>query len=193
MGCWLLLVLAWKISKTLFEILIILFRFGRPIAGYINFNLASITSTIRDLSYNSKLGVAMHEMTHVLGFSYGRLDDFRDENGTRIPLNQTTLISRVNDKRVIKIITPTVLAVVRFFLGGFNLKAREHFDCPYLDGVEIEDQGGNGTARSHWEKRILNNEYMIGTSSDQPVFSQFTLAFLQDSGWYTGWYFVKKT
>lgn len=50
----------------------------------------------------------------------------------------------------------------------------------------MEDQGGDGTARSHWEKRILNNEYMVGTSSDYPVFSQFTLALLQDSGWYTG-------
>ena len=30
-----------------------------------------------------------------------------------------------------------------------------HFGCDSLQGVELENQGGQGTAMDHWEKRIL--------------------------------------
>jgi hypothetical protein len=50
--------------------------------------------------------------------------------------------------------------------------------------VELEDGGGSGTALSHWKKRVFLNEFMTGTSSDNPVKSPFTLALLQDTGHY---------
>jgi hypothetical protein len=53
-----------------------------------------------------------------------------------------------------------------------------------MQGVELENQGGSGTAFSHWEKRTANNEYMTGTASRNPVFSDLTLALLEDTGWY---------
>lgn len=34
-------------------------------------------------------------------------------------------------------------------------EARRHFNCSDLEGAELEDQGGEGTALTHWEKRIL--------------------------------------
>lgn len=34
-------------------------------------------------------------------------------------------------------------------------EARRHFNCSKLEGAELEDQGGEGTALTHWEKRIL--------------------------------------
>ena len=34
-------------------------------------------------------------------------------------------------------------------------EGRDHFNCTVLEGVELENQGGLGTAFSHWEKRIL--------------------------------------
>lgn len=34
-------------------------------------------------------------------------------------------------------------------------EARKHFNCDLLEGAELEDQGGDGTALTHWEKRIL--------------------------------------
>lgn len=48
----------------------------------------------------------------------------------------------------------------------------------------MENQGGSGTMNSHWEKRVVNNEYMTGTASRNPVFSELTLSLLEDSGWY---------
>ena len=41
-------------------------------------------------------------------------------------------------------VTPRVVAEVR-----------RHFNCNQLEGAELEDQGGEGTALTHWEKRIL--------------------------------------
>ena len=39
--------------------------------------------------------------------------------------------------------------------GGMGVcQAREFFDCDTLDGMELEDQGGDGTALAHWEQRI---------------------------------------
>ena len=39
-------------------------------------------------------------------------------------------------------------------------EARDHFNCSSLAGLELENQGGSGTALSHWEKRILGVKKM---------------------------------
>ena len=36
---------------------------------------------------------------------------------------------------------------------------RRHFGCSKLEGVQLEDQGGSGTAASHWEERLLIVNY----------------------------------
>jgi hypothetical protein len=62
--------------------------------------------------------------------------------------------------------------------------ARKHFSCDSLDAVELEHFGGLGSAFSHWSKRILNTEFMIADSYGENFISNFTLALLEDSGWY---------
>lgn len=37
----------------------------------------------------------------------------------------------------------------------FQEEARKHFNCPILEGMELENQGGTGTELNHWEKRLL--------------------------------------
>ena len=34
-------------------------------------------------------------------------------------------------------------------------EGRAHFGYPEMKGVELENQGGEGTALQHWEKRLL--------------------------------------
>ena len=64
-------------------------------------------------------------------------------------------------------------------------EVRRHFDCEKLEGAELEDQGGDGTALTHWEKRIFQNEAMTGTvHTKNPLYSRLTFALLEDSGWY---------
>ena len=64
-------------------------------------------------------------------------------------------------------------------------EVRRHFNCEKLEGAELEDQGGDGTALTHWEKRIFQNEAMTGTvHTKNPLYSRLTFALLEDSGWY---------
>ncbi|KAI0209622.1 Leishmanolysin-like peptidase [Lamellibrachia satsuma] len=63
-------------------------------------------------------------------------------------------------------------------------EARRHFGCDTLEGGELEDQGGEGTKGSHWEKRVFENEAMTGVLTQNPVFSRVTLALMEDTGWY---------
>lgn len=61
---------------------------------------------------------------------------------------------------------------------------KKHFFCEALEGIELEYFGGIGSAYSHWSKRILNTEFMIADSYGENYISNFTLALMEDSGWY---------
>ncbi|VDP44413.1 unnamed protein product [Heligmosomoides polygyrus] len=63
-------------------------------------------------------------------------------------------------------------------------EARKYFNCPTLEGAEVENQGGPGTTGSHWEKRVLENEAMSGVATQVYAVSRITLALFEDSGWY---------
>ena len=77
------------------------------------------------------------------------------------------------------IVTPRVIEEVR-----------RHFNCPSLEGAELEDQGLMGTHLTHWEKRIFENEAMTGTYTQNPVISRITLALMEDTGWYKANYLM---
>ena len=58
------------------------------------------------------------------------------------------------------LVTPAVVVsnatiVVLYFTAFSQAEGRRYFGCDSLEGVELENQGGPGTAGSHWEKRIL--------------------------------------
>jgi len=40
-------------------------------------------------------------------------------------------------------------------------EVRRHFSCPSLEGGELEDQGVNGTASTHWEKRVYEVNFAL--------------------------------
>ena len=48
------------------------------------------------------------------------------------------------ERKIEMIVTPRVIKEVR-----------AHFNCDELEGAELEDQGGDGTALTHWEKRVF--------------------------------------
>ena len=62
--------------------------------------------------------------------------------------------------------------------------ARNHYNCQSLTGVELEDNGGSGSASSHFERMSLFNEMMTASSFKDSSYSNFTLALLYDTGWY---------
>lgn len=49
----------------------------------------------------------------------------------------------------------------------------------------MEDEGGPGSAGSHWERTTFGNEGMTASDMAGPVFSKFTLMFFESTGWYS--------
>eukprot|EP01024_Parvocaulis_polyphysoides_P053029 TRINITY_DN52706_c0_g1_i1.p1 TRINITY_DN52706_c0_g1~~TRINITY_DN52706_c0_g1_i1.p1 ORF type:complete len:261 (-),score=42.51 TRINITY_DN52706_c0_g1_i1:1-783(-) len=68
--------------------------------------------------------------------------------------------------------------------------AKEIFGCDSLTSAPLEDEGGEGTAGSHWEKAIFNRELMLGgqTIQERSILSRMTLSLAEDSGWYVSNY-----
>ena len=63
--------------------------------------------------------------------------------------------------------------------------AKKYFNCSNIIGVELEDQGGDGSSGSHWEQRILLGDYMGAVIyQEEMAISEITLALLEDSTWY---------
>ena len=109
-------------------------------------------------------------MTHILGFSSFYFNFFKF-NFTQI------------DK----------YGIQRFYLKSPNVikVAKKYFNCSDIDGVELENDGGEGTVGSHWESRILLGEYMCGyIRTEEKVISEFTLAYLEDTGYYKANYYT---
>eukprot|EP00003_Mantamonas_plastica_P000300 TRINITY_DN1028_c0_g1_i4.p1 TRINITY_DN1028_c0_g1~~TRINITY_DN1028_c0_g1_i4.p1 ORF type:complete len:295 (+),score=58.79 TRINITY_DN1028_c0_g1_i4:899-1783(+) len=155
--------------------------YNRPICGHFNWgpNQLSSNTTHQEM----QLGVAMHEMTHVLGFSSSKYGEYRNWDILHTPrpsamvYRTVTRTNPVNQQlyNVDEIILPSVLS-----------KARDQFSCfnNQLTGVQLEDGGGSGTARSHWERRLFKDDYMAGSVPQRPVFSAVSLALLEDTGFY---------
>lgn len=63
-------------------------------------------------------------------------------------------------------------------------EAKNHFACTNISGVFLENEGGSSSAGSHFEKVLFGNEIMTGIITGYAILSKFTLAILEDSGWY---------
>ena len=118
--------------------------------------------------------IFLHELTHALGFLESMFPYF--PQGVDNILMQKEL--RGIQRTLIK--TPKVVET-----------ARKYFNCDRLEGLELENQGGEGSSMSHWEQRILLGEYMGAVIyQEEMAISEFTLAFLEDSGWYKPKYYT---
>jgi hypothetical protein len=153
---------------------------GRPIMGHINFSPRRIAPGATGDDLLKQHATVTHELIHVLGFEPDLFPTFLDASGQKhatpavvpqimwgSPADSTT------QKSTYKFVLPTV-----------QREARVYYGCPTLDGMELEDGGGSGSAGSHWEKRIVWNELMSPSLLGESLLSRLTAALLQDSGWY---------
>uniref|UniRef100_A0A8B9RPK4 Leishmanolysin-like peptidase n=1 Tax=Astyanax mexicanus TaxID=7994 RepID=A0A8B9RPK4_ASTMX len=169
----------------------------RPIAGYANLCPNMISTQLQE--FEGMLSTVKHEIIHALGFSAGLFAFYHDDDGKPLTprfasglpaFNETLGLYQWSD-RVIRrstrlwdirgrhmvrhevhlMVTPRVVE-----------EARRHFNCPILEGMELENQGGMGTELNHWEKRLLENEAMTGSHTQNRVFSRITLAIMEDTG-----------
>uniref|UniRef100_A0A8C2KRR2 Leishmanolysin-like peptidase n=1 Tax=Cyprinus carpio TaxID=7962 RepID=A0A8C2KRR2_CYPCA len=171
----------------------------RPIAGYANLCPNMISTQAQE--FEGMLSTVKHEIIHALGFSAGLFAFYHDDDGKPLTPRSASGLPAYNESlglyqwsdKVIK--RATRLWDIR---GGHMVRhtvhllatprvveeARRHFNCPILEGMELENQGGAGTEFNHWEKRLLENEAMTGSHTQNRVFSRITLAIMEDTGWY---------
>ena len=137
---------------------------NRPIMGFVLLN--------QHYSYNKKNAkdfltmLLLHEITHILVFSEPLFKHYKYSGEI--------------------ITTKTVNGINRTFISTSTVRniAAQHFGCSSIIGVELENQGGEGSAGSHWEARVMLGDYMISTDYPEIVISDISLALFQDSGWY---------
>ncbi|XP_059490130.1 leishmanolysin-like peptidase [Neocloeon triangulifer] len=171
----------------------------RPIAGHANLCPDSISTKPQELEI--LLSTVKHEILHALGFSSSLYAFYRDSDGNpltpridngKLVLNEK-LQTRQWSEKVIRTLTRkdwkvrggNITRMVQMVvLPKVVEEVRRHFGCDSLEGAELEDQGEEGTAMTHWEKRVFENEAMTGTHTQNPVYSRITLALMEDTGWY---------
>lgn len=142
-------------------------RDGRPTVGAYILNFAFLQPTvINEYLYFSTFA---HEFTHILGFSNDLFPRYVDGNGNKLGLSR--VVGQWNNFQTI--ILPSVVNY-----------AKSYFGCSSITGVPLEDNGGDGSAGSHWEKTFLPLEYMNPTVENPGIISNFTFSLLQGTGWY---------
>ena len=150
---------------------------GRPLAGLINFIPASLTNAEKRDQAIADLDVktGIHELCHALGYTAGFFGNYVDLTGVSRSDGLSIYYSSSLDKVVTKLVFPRALR-----------EARNYFGCQEMDGIEIEDDGGSGTAGTHWEKRVFYQEFIAGILTTSKTFvSSWTLAYFEDLGFYT--------
>ncbi len=124
----------------------------------------------------------IHEIMHIMGWSSSAFQYWQDsrKTGDSKLYDETTKTATLRGKSVTLVTTPEVVKT-----------ARSYFNCNTLEGLELEDQGGSGTAGSHWDERVAREDLMCGQIGGYKGLTVLSAAFFEDSGWYkitnNGW------
>lgn len=147
-----------------------------PFAGIMEFDLADAEQLDADGLWDE---VILHEMTHVLGFgtlweTLGLVETTSDDNGTPFwPFDD-------------------VVTDIRYIGEGanevFETEFPENFDLSDGLGIQVETDGGPGTAGGHWDEVLFDAELMTGYINESGNYlSEMTIASLEDLGYETIW------
>jgi hypothetical protein len=146
---------------------------NRPIVGHLTFKKGLFDGTLETARSDYMTWLALHELTHVLVFSESLYNFW--PSTTRLGGIDNVIGKKTRpDGTEMKIVkTPKILQL-----------GKTHFNCPDFDGLPLDYKGGQGTSGSHWSKRYMNTDYMIGDSYGENLISPLTLAMFEDSDWY---------
>jgi len=123
------------------------------------------------LTHKNNIYLTVHEMFHALCFTGANFQNFIDANGNTLQNHILTVPLNGINRTVLNV--EPLTSMLRAFYG-----------CSTLPGVFMEDDGGAGTAGSHFERRHFLYEAMTSGVIDGLRMSQFSFALLEGSGWY---------
>ena len=141
--------------------------FEQPLLGLVNISTNADYSKKKSKEYFQS--IILHEFIHILGFD---IDNFKRMNTfVEIP---TSLKYRyyINSSKVAEV-------------------ARKYYNCSEMNIVPLEVSVKEGTLSSHWNARILLGDIMTEyIYPEEQVISEFTLALLEDIGYYKANYYT---
>ena len=114
--------------------------------------------------------ILKHEIFHILAFSPNLYPLFNRQNPA---FEEETVNTNSGKKILYKFTSEKILEV-----------AREHFACNEVKGIYLENEGTDASSGAHFEKTIFGNEIMTSEKAGHSSLSEFTLALMEDSGWY---------
>ncbi|KAL4438377.1 hypothetical protein ABPG74_009416 [Tetrahymena malaccensis] len=151
-----------------------------PNVGRVKFNIGTMKiDEDNTQSFQDNFSTSLHEIIHILGFSGSNVQYWIDpDTGKPYGLSNVHKISkkenRWNIDNVLKIFSKNILRV-----------SRNHYGCPSIDGMYLENQGKVGSFSSHWERDLLGNEFMTSSIVYRVyTISEFTAALLLDTGYF---------
>lgn len=192
-------------------------QFDRPTMGFANFCPGTIDES--DVKYLDQYSTAVHEIGHALIFSSSLFAKFRDANGDPLTArdangeiadsayrtytcNGQTHTDIMPSDSIIQFFAErgldscetgnSVTCVHKMVTPKVQQIARAFFDCPTLQGMELENQDTAACqiVASHMESRVFMTSFMAPFSSHFPFVNPILLAVCEDSGWYKPDYFM---
>jgi len=144
----------------------------RPVIATMLFNLYYTAAPAGDpLIHEKNMYLTMHEMLHALGFTQSSFANFIDANGTTLTGQLKTATLNGSTRLVLDVEPLTTML-------------RTYYGCSTLPGAFLENDGGSGTAGSHFERRHFLYEVMTSGVIQGLRISPFSLAVMEGSGWY---------
>ena len=147
---------------------------GRPIFGTISFNILYGFHEDDSIKTEIYTSIFLHEIIHILGFMKKQFQYF--PNNKNIFIEKTIQRPPNIIKKQIIYKSQRILELAKGYFGN-NID---------IEGLEIGNTTDNeGLEYSHWEGRLLLGDIMTSNFYFQEhVISDFTLALLEDTGWY---------
>lgn len=148
--------------------------FKRPIVGHVSIN----PNIFFSLYENMQIQYLIRETAHVLALDFDLFKDFVHSDGSKYSSSQYSIFINypIRGKTVRALAFPQML-----------LRARLAFNCD-LQGLETEDyfyEDLTGKNLFFWDGRVMPQDIMVSELLTDTIFSDITLALIEDSGWYS--------
>lgn len=146
-------------------------NYGRAIVGSFELNLNAITPSKANMI--NHFGTFVHEFYHILVFNDELFSKFINNVGT--PIGRSNLVADI-----------TLSGKSRVGYKGTKVLswARTYLNDPNLANVVMENDGGSGSAGSHWEHMYWPTEFMSPVDTTPSLHSPLSLNMAEDSGWF---------
>lgn len=141
----------------------------RPILGRIHFQ-----GSFDSMTWEQKQALCIHLLAHILAYDARLLPYFLGKIGETYGIDQVLGYTSRRDSQISYLKTPKLIEI-----------AREAFQCNNLYGLDLENTFSEKSTSLHWEKRIMNNDFMVGDSNIYYIsYSDISFSIFEDSGWY---------